>query len=128
MNRGHRYAETQVLTASPERLLVLLLRACRRHLASAATALEQDDPDAAKEPLEKSSEIVFELTRTLDPRQSKELAESLTDLYTNVSARLLRAMTTNDATHVREAEALFSPIADAFEDVIEQLAAEGQHG
>lgn len=120
-NKAGTYAKTQVMTASPGRLLVLLLRACRRHMATAARFLEEENRAAAQEPLSKASEIVYELCRTLDPSHNKELADNLADVYSNVSARLLRAQTTHDAAHVREAETLFGPVADAFEDVVEEL-------
>lgn len=121
MKKAEQYAKTQVLTASPARLLVLLLRACRRNMAEARRHLENGDRKSAQDPINKASEIVYELCRTLDPQYDKALCDNLADVYANVSARLLRAQTTHDASHIKEAESLFNPVADAFEDVIEDL-------
>jgi flagellar protein FliS len=117
--RAHRYAETQALTASPGRLLVLLLTAGLRHMHDARDAFAAADLARGEVSLRKASDIVWELQRTIDRERSESLADALLDVYTNVSVRLLRAMTSHDAASVDEAARLFAPIVDAFRDVVE---------
>lgn len=119
IQRAHRYSQTQALTASPGRLLVLLLSAGLRHMNDAKTSLVSGAVANAEVSLRKASDIVWELQRTVDRSRSENLADALADVYTNVSVRLLRAMTSHDAAAVDEAARLFAPIVEAFTEVVE---------
>ena len=121
MSYTQRYVNTQNETASPQRMLVLLLQAAYRHMMNGAMLLEADDVMAARTPLAKASDIVAELLATLDARRAPELVEQLKDIYVFVARRLVRAQATNDVAPVREALRAFLPILEGFEQAVASL-------
>lgn len=126
MNQINRYAQTQNATASKERLMVLLFEAGLRHMRAGAQSLEDQRFDQALPPLTKASDIVMELTRTLDASKAPELCAQLKDLYGFVSSRLISAAISHDAKAARDAERVFLPIVEGFQGAVEKLQAEGK--
>jgi flagellar secretion chaperone FliS len=126
MNPINRYAQTQNATASKERLMVLLFEAGLRHIRAGAQSLEAKNFDQALTPLTKASDIVMELSRTLDASKAPELCEKLKDLYGFVNGRLISAAISHDAKAAREAERVFGPIVEGFQGAVEKLQAEGK--
>ncbi|MBX7101700.1 MAG: flagellar export chaperone FliS [Myxococcaceae bacterium] len=122
MNPSRAYARTQNETASKERLMVLLFEAALKHIRAGATALEAGQRAQGVDSILKASDIVVELSATLDPSRSPELGQTLKDLYVFVTQRLLKAATTASATPAREAERVFAPIADGFAVAVSSLA------
>ena len=125
MNALRAYSKTQQETASKERLMMLLFQAALRHIRTSAEALEKKQFDKFAVPLSKAADIVMELSGTLDTQRSPELCRTLGDVYEFVSFQLLSAMTSRDPKHVRNAEKVFAPIVDAFEQAVASLPAEG---
>jgi len=126
MNPINRYAQTQNATASKERLMVLLFEAGLRHIRAGAQSLEAQNFDQALTPLTKASDIVMELSRTLDASKAPELCEKLKDLYGFVNGRLISAAISHDAKAAREAERVFGPIVEGFQGAVEKLQSEGK--
>ncbi len=124
MNPTRRYAQAQNETASPERLMVLLFEAALRHMRTAASALQAGRAAEANVALGKATDIVVELDSSFDRPRFPELADNLGLVYQFVSNRLLSATVRRDPVLVREAERVFSPVADAFSTAVRQLAAE----
>lgn len=122
MNAAKAYARTQTETASPQRLMVLLFEAALRHMRAGAVALETGDRHAGVTSLGKATDIVAELSATLDVSRAPELAQALKDVYLFVSGRLIRAAATGEGEAAREAERAFAPIADAFSQAVERQA------
>ncbi|MEW6433358.1 MAG: flagellar export chaperone FliS [Myxococcota bacterium] len=122
MNAARAYARTQVETASRERLMVLLFEAALKHIRAGAAALEAGDRPGAVPALTKASDIVAELSASLDVDRAAELGQVLKDVYLFVSSRLIRAATAGQAEAAREAERVFAPIVDAFATAVAQQA------
>jgi flagellar protein FliS len=119
MHGVNRYQNVAAQTASPQRLMVMLFQATRKHLAAAAQALEAGQVKEAQVPLQKAQDIVNELMATLNPAVSADLCQQLSAIYTFVLTRLLNASMRNDAKSVRDAERVFTPVAVAFEEAVE---------
>ena len=68
MNASRAYARASQETASKERLMVMLFEAALRHMRHAATLLEQQKVVDALPLMTKASDIVCELSDTLNPR------------------------------------------------------------
>jgi flagellar protein FliS len=115
------YAQTQAMTASRERLMILLFEAAMRHIRLAASALEGNRGTDATFSLARASDIVAEFLATLDKNRAPELAENLTAVYTFVADRLLRAALTHDARLAREAERVLAPVAAGFAEAVKQV-------
>ncbi len=126
MNPVNKYAQTQNATASKERLMILLFEAGLRHMRSGAQALEERRFDDSLSPLTKASDIVMELTRTLDHSKAPQLSGSLKELYGFVNGRLVSAAIGLDAKAAREAERVFAPLVEGFQGAVTKLQAEGK--
>jgi flagellar secretion chaperone FliS len=74
------YRESAVLTAPPERLVVMLYDGARRFLHQAAAAMRAGDVPTAHERLRRAERIVEHLDATLDLSQG-EIAEKLEAIY-----------------------------------------------
>ena len=118
---ARRYAQAQRETASPERLMVLLFEAALRHIRTGATALETGRHAEATKALTKASDIVVELHATLDRSKAPELCDRLAEVYRFVCLRLATAALSRDAKAAREAERVFSPIAEAFAEAVKAV-------
>lgn len=126
MNPINKYAQTQNATASKERLMVLLFEAGLRHIRSGAQALESKRFDEAMTPLTKASDIVMELSRTLDIGKSADIGPPLKELYGFINSRLVSAAVGNNAKAAREAERVFAPLVEGFQGAVAKLQAEGK--
>jgi flagellar protein FliS len=120
-----RYAQTQVVTASRERLMLLMIEAVPQKTANGLKALEEGRPRDASKLFLAASNIVLELQRTLDPKKgAPELCENLSKIYQFVAVRLSQAALKRDAALAHEALRVFKPIADAFAGAVAQMNAE----
>jgi flagellar protein FliS len=121
-----RYAQTQIETASRERILQLLFEAVQRKTADGIAALEQGRPNEAIPHLTRASEIVLELERTLNPAgNSANICDSLAKTYQFVALRLTESALRRDARPARDAQRVFQPIAEAFIQALSQVPANG---
>ncbi len=74
------YKESSILTAPPERLVVMLYDGARRFLAQAGAAVRERDIPRANSRLQKAEAVIEELLATLD-MSAGEVAERLQGLY-----------------------------------------------
>src|SRR3712207_4258119 len=74
------YKESSILTAPPERLIVMLYDGARRFLAQAGAAMRAHDIARANARLQKAEAVIEELLTTLD-MSAGEIAEHLQGLY-----------------------------------------------
>lgn len=120
MNAVKRYQQTQQTTASPGRLLVLLLHAAIKNMRIAAEELDAKKPLEARTVINKANDIVMYLQSTLDHAVAPEMCENLDSVYGFVSLRLSAALLSNDSGKVREAERVLLPVVEAFETAVTQ--------
>jgi flagellar secretion chaperone FliS len=74
------YKESSILTAPPERLVVMLYDGAHRFLAQAAAAMRQGDVAHTNDRLQRAEAIISELNATLD-MSAGEVAERLRAIY-----------------------------------------------
>jgi len=91
------YQESAVLTASPERLVVMLYDGARRFLYQSASAMREERTRDAHERLRRAELIVEELLATLDLERGGRIAQDLQGLYVFFLARLTEARIAGDA-------------------------------
>ena len=116
MTPARAYQRTQTETATPERLLVMLMARARSCMRTAHEQLVANK-EADEGTLQRAVDIVAELNATLDHRPAPELARNLSDVYVFVLHRLTRAMR-GDKVALSEAMRAFFPIAEGFEQAI----------
>jgi flagellar protein FliS len=118
---ARRYVQAQNETASPERLMVLLLETALRHIRTSIVALEAGRFQEAALASEKAGQIVAHLDVTFDRPKYPELGERLGKVYKFTGQRLLMGVVRRDPKMFRDAERAFAPLADAFARAVESL-------
>jgi flagellar protein FliS len=117
------YRRTQVQSASPLELVVMLYDGALASMHVARAAIERRDIPARRDALAKVLAIVNELQSTLNLEQGGAVAAELDDLYAFVNARLLLAASQNAVAPLDDAIRVFAPLRDAWATVASQPAA-----
>ncbi|MEM7228158.1 MAG: flagellar export chaperone FliS [Planctomycetota bacterium] len=102
-NQANAYLRTQVMTANPAELRLMLFDGALKFGEQAKVALQESDFEALYDATIKCQNIVMELINGLRPEVSPELCEKLSGLYTFIYGRLVRASTERDVTLLDEA-------------------------
>ena len=97
------YLETQVMTASPHQLHLMVIDGAIRHAAQAVKALEQNNIENAHLALNDSRGFVGELISGLDETSAPELVATLKGLFFFVFRSLVEADLNRDAQPVHDA-------------------------
>ena len=114
------YRQTQVQSATPLELVVMLNDGVLRFLDKAKSAIERRDIPARRDALSRALAIISELQATLDMEQGGEIANSLDRLYGYSNMRLLEAAMHNDATAVDDVRKVFSTLRDGWHTISAQ--------
>lgn len=85
------YFRNEVLTASPQKLRLLLLDGCLHFMREGRSALKTKDFERVYESFTSAKDIVLELMSGMDHAQAPEVCENLARLYTFVFTRLTEA-------------------------------------
>jgi flagellar secretion chaperone FliS len=110
------YAENSVLSAPPERLVVMLYDGAARFLAQAVAALESGDAPAAAEPLRRTHAILDELLGTLD-LEAGEVADRLQSIYFFCKRTLVEAQLGREAEPVERVASLLAVLRGAWAEI-----------
>lgn len=115
------YTESSVLTAPPERLVVMLYDGAGRFLARAAAAIRAADPGATGDALGRAQAILHELLSTLDP-SAGEIADQLGSIYLFCERTLVEAQLERDPEKVEQVAGLLAELRGAWAQVAEGTA------
>jgi flagellar secretion chaperone FliS len=107
------YASDSVLTASPEKLVVMLYDGAGRFLARAAAAFRAEDAAAAGTALNRATAIIDELLATLDPAAG-EMAQHLADISLFCKRELLTARMKRDPKRIERVAKLLAELRDSW--------------
>lgn len=111
------YKQSSVLTAPPERLVVMLYDGALRFLARAATAMREEGPVAAAEPIQRTQAIIEELVSTLDHEKGGEVADGLQAIYVFCLRLLPEAQLERDAEKIDQVAGLLRELRDAWAQI-----------
>ena len=103
MNGPEEYLETQVMTATPHQLHLMVIDGAIRFATQAEEALQEDDFETAHFALNRSREFVTELIGGLDQKRSEELETRLKSLFMFVYHNLVNADMKRDVSMVQDA-------------------------
>jgi flagellar protein FliS len=115
------YLETQVLTASPERLHLLVTDAAIRFARQAVAALENDDIERAFHALNRSRSCVNDILTGITSDPNPELADRLRGLFVFVQQNLARADLMRDSQLIRDALTILETHRQTWMALIEKL-------
>ncbi|HXE44781.1 MAG TPA: flagellar export chaperone FliS [Conexibacter sp.] len=119
------YRESAVLTAPPERLVVMLYDGARRFLHQAATAMRDGDVPVAHERLRRAERIVEHLDATLDLSQG-EISERLEAIYAFCLRLMGEARMRQDAGRLETVGGLLGELREAWAELAAGGAAAGR--
>ena len=118
MNAYRTYTNATVNTASAPRIMMTLFEAALRHMRTARAAYAMGDYRTGGDATERAAAIVLGLQATLKREAAPSLCEQLDAVYGFVVARLTMAIGAASAQHVEEAERVFLPIVEAFDEAV----------
>lgn len=117
------YRELEILSASPERLVVIMFDALVVQLERARIGTERNDLEMQVVGLTKARAIIGELLATLDFEKGAEVSTQLADLYQYMLAELIDVGQRKDVAMLRRLAGIASTLRDGFVGACEQLQA-----
>lgn len=108
------YRSTQVQTASPEQILVMLYDGAIRFLNQAVAAMESGDRAVKIKNIDKTLAIIAELSATLNHEIGGEIAANLAALYDFMMREITRANVKNDAKVLTPVLNILNELRDAW--------------
>jgi flagellar protein FliS len=123
MNAYRTYTNANVTTASGPRIMMTLFETALRHMRTAQTAYARGDYRTGGDSAERATAIVLGLQATLKHEIAPGLCEQLDALYSFVVGRLTLAIGNTSELHIEEAERVFLPIVEAFDQAVAAEAA-----
>ena len=110
------YRENSVLTATPERLVVMLYDGANRFLIQAAAAMRSDAHAASNTKLQRAEAIIDELSATLDMEQG-EISQRLQSIYLFCRRTLMEARVEQDPQKIDQIAELLAELRDAWAQI-----------
>ena len=109
-----RYRETEVLTATPGQLVVLLYDHLLVSLRRARAAMDSGDVDLQGDCLETGRNVLTELLVTLDRERGGEVAANLSALYSFLLGELVQVGVRGDRARLDRVTHMIGELRDAF--------------
>lgn len=118
------YQQTQVRTASPEKLLIMLYDGAIQFLNKAKVAIENKDIQESHNNIIGAQKIVAEFMNTLDMKNGGEVAKNLYNLYEYMHFRLVQANMKKDIAIIEEVLGFLKDLKQTWEEAIKIAARE----
>jgi len=117
-NAARAYRQQAVLTASKEKLVVLLYEGALRYMDRALHALEAEDIAGCGEAISKAFAVIGELRSSLDREKGGEIGENLDRLYGFVQDQMILANRERTAAPLTQAREVISTLKEGWDAVI----------
>jgi flagellar protein FliS len=115
--------ESDVLAASPHRLVALLLDGAHDAMRQALLGIHNSNVELKTRSLQRAVRIVDEGLRAALDTSAGPMAGDLRDLYAYICTRLTQANLRSDADAIEECLRLLAPIRDAWSGIADSAAA-----
>lgn len=119
MNAYSQYQETQILSASPEQILLLLYDGAIRFTRQAMYGLEEENLTLFHHGIKSSMAIITEFSNSLDHTIGGEIAENLDALYSYMIRELTLANLHKDIEKLQIVEKLLVGLRATWGEAIE---------
>jgi flagellar protein FliS len=116
------YKETQIKTATPARLVVMLYDGALKYLALAMEALaaRHQRYDRVSECLVRAQDIITELMASLDFDQGRDIARSLFNLYLWMNRQILEGNITKSSVPLEQVKKLLTELRAVWAEVADK--------
>jgi flagellar protein FliS len=111
------YQRTQVDTASPAKLVVMLYDGAIRFLRQAQAAMQRGDREGQNHCLVRAQRIIAELASSLDLEAGGEIATNLMALYQFMHEQLVIANLQDDVSTVQKVREMLESLREAWAQV-----------
>ena len=96
------YQTSNINTATPEKLMIMLFDGAIQFLQKAKTAIEEKDFKERSLNIEMARKIIRELMRTIDLENGNDVSKSLFKLYNKMAMKLIKANVSKNASLLDE--------------------------
>ena len=117
------YTESSVLTASPERLVVMLYDGAIRFLNQSAAAMREGQKDRSREKMRRAEAIVDELNVCLDMSYG-EIPQRLREIYMFCKRTLHTANVRAEPAGIEAVTRLLSELRESWDEIASKAEAE----
>jgi flagellar protein FliS len=117
------YRESAILTAPPQRLVVMLYDGAHRFLYQAAAAMRAGQADVSSDRLRRAEDIVSHLQSTLDMSQG-EISHRLDAIYRFCLQQLAQARVRKQPERIDDVMRLLGELRDAWNEISSRPMAE----
>lgn len=117
-----KYKQAQVLTASREKLLIMMYEGAIKFLKQAIEAGTSHDNSERTRLIGRTQDIVSELRSTLNYEASKDIASELDKLYVFISGSLLKALQSLDQKPLEDSLKILVTLNEAWVGAVNNLA------
>ncbi len=111
------YRRTQIQTAPPEKLVLMLYDGALRNVAAADRFLSEGDREGLNRATGKAQDILAELRSSLN-YEAGELADRLAALYDFAARRLMEGNIRQDRRALEEARQILRGLRDAWAEML----------
>lgn len=113
------YQTNNITTATPEKLMIMLLDGALQFLQKAKVAIEERNLKDKATNIESARKIIRELMRTIDLKNGNEVAHRLFRLYNKMALKLIKANVSKNAELIVEVIEDLTNIRWGFQKAIE---------
>ena len=121
------YIETEVMTASPQKLQLMLIEAALRYAKRAKAHWEADEEEEACDVLIKAQRVMGELLGGLNREASPQLVGKIASVYVFVFRSLMEAALERDVEKVDGAIKVLEVEQETWRQVCQKLTEEGKN-
>ncbi len=123
LNNADTYKRQQVLTASPEKLILMLYNGCLKFINEARSGIEEKDILKTNTACQKAQDIVDELVLSLN--MDIEISKELARLYEYVNYEIIQANLKKDVVHLDNAKLVIGNIREGWTAAMKTVSASG---
>ena len=113
------YQTSNITTATPEKLMILLFDGALQFLQKAKTAINENNLKERAENIEGARKIIRELMRTIDLENGNDVSKKLFRLYNRMAMNLIRANVQRSTEKIDEVITDITNIRWGFQKAIE---------
>jgi flagellar protein FliS len=119
MNAYNQYQENQVMSASPEQILLMLYDGAVRFCRQAISGIEEENLDKIHRGIRNSMAIIAEFSNSLDHAIGGKIADDLEALYDFMIRELLQANLHKDIEKLKVVEKLLLDLRSTWAEAID---------